>query len=327
MQNKRGMGEQFNWIFVVVSGAIILGFFTMFAFRYIDLEEHKQDLASIRDFGNVLNALGKLSVGDKGASIDSNNPEEGLRFGYKLNFNYECNEDKARIYINDGLFASYEFTDGVLFSENNNNVNALDLVIKPWKFPFHVTNIIYLSDTAKKYYFVYDSYSKEFVDNFEIGDAINVEMVKIDELKADKNSKIVFFLQKAPSEEKIESLKEDISDVEFLYIDLGKKEVSFYNSGWEDGISYYGSDELMTGAIFSSYDNYECSLGRAFAKLNDTGNVVVERTNVLNQISRKGNCRYNDIADNIRSFIAGEYNLKDKIEEINKAGSGCLWLF
>ena len=36
---KRGQGMQFNWIFVVVAGAIILAMFTGFAVKYFDLRE------------------------------------------------------------------------------------------------------------------------------------------------------------------------------------------------------------------------------------------------------------------------------------------------
>jgi len=45
--NKRGQGVQFNWIFVIVAGAIILGFFVMFIFKFVELQEKRQDVQTV----------------------------------------------------------------------------------------------------------------------------------------------------------------------------------------------------------------------------------------------------------------------------------------
>ena len=320
MLNKRGLGEEFNWIFIIVAGAIILGFFVMFSFRYLTLEEHKQDLNSIQDFGQVLNTLEKLPIGDKGASIDSNNPDEGLRFGYKLNLNYRCLDDKAVVSINDGKFSNYELKDEILFMEDNKQIDALDMWLLPWRFPYHVTNIIYLAETGKKYYLVYDSNTKDYADSLEISEAFNIEKIGIEKFKSDGESKFVFFTIKEP----------DIKGIDAVYVNVKDKELSFYNiekEEWGEPVKYY-SEELMFGAFFAdNSDDYKCNLNKALNKLKDGGSLIIERVNVLNQVNRNSKCEYKAIADNLRSFVNGNYELKEKIGEQNKAGSGCLWVF
>ena len=78
---KKGQGDQFNWIFIIIAGAVILGFFTMFIFRYIELEEKKQDIETVKFFSvGIISASSKVQVGSGGAAIDSQ-ADEGVRFG------------------------------------------------------------------------------------------------------------------------------------------------------------------------------------------------------------------------------------------------------
>lgn len=326
---KRGFGEQFNWIFIILSGAIILGFFTMFAFKYIQLEDNKRDVDSIKTLGSALNTLEKSSLGGAATSLDANTPGEGLRWGYKLKLNYQCLDNKASIFINNGEYANYELKDEIVFMEDQQNVNALDMWLVPWRFPFHVTNLIYLSDTLKNYYLIYDTNDgKDFLDKLELSSALRLEKVKIGDLKLKENARVVFFTSKEPSESKVNNLKGQVVQVSFAYVDMKKNEVSFYKEdGWADAVLFH-AQELMYGAIFSdNLDSYQCNLNKALTKLKDTSNIYLERINVLNAVNRNPDCNYNLIADSIRNLIAGDYTMKDKIAEQNKGKSGCLWVY
>ena len=86
--DKKGDGEQFNWIFVIIAGSIILGFFVLFVFKFVELQEKRHDVKAVRFLGeSVIGASSKLQVGSGGAAIDSNE-DEGLRFGFYTNLEH-----------------------------------------------------------------------------------------------------------------------------------------------------------------------------------------------------------------------------------------------
>ena len=322
---KRGQGEQFNWIFIIVSGAVILAFFTLFAFRYINLQENRQDVRSIVNLGGVLNTLEKLQVGDKGASIDSNELDSGLRFNYDLELNYQCINNKANLFIGSGEFADYKLQDEILFINSKQRVDSLDMWIVPWRFPFHITNFIYLSDPNINYNLVYDSENRDFVNKLEISRAFNVEIVDINDLEIKDDSRYLFFTNRIPDQNKVFSYLEGKENVKFVYINLNNEETYFFEDGWKGQIKYYGN-EMMIGAMFSdSADNYECNVNKGLTKLKDVSSIYLEKAKVLSQVSKNG-CNYNIIADQLADFADGNYQNLDKLKSFSKE-TGCLWVF
>src|SRR3989344_492420 len=78
--NKRGEGEQFNWIFVIVAGSILLGFFVLFTFKYVELEEPKITFYLVKDSSSeefvenldISSAFRTEVVDSRGVNINSN---------------------------------------------------------------------------------------------------------------------------------------------------------------------------------------------------------------------------------------------------------------
>ena len=321
---KRGQGEQFNWIFILVAGSVILGFFTMFAFRYINLQENKEDVRNIINLGGLLNTLEKLQVGDKGYSIDSNNPGEGLRFGRDIDINYECLGDKSSLFIGSGEFANYELQDEILFIKSQ-KTNALDAWIVPWRFPFHVTNLIYLASPKNKFYAVYDSGSEEYVNNIEFGDSFDFNTVNLRNLDVQDNSKYVFFTSRIPDGNEIENYKENFPSSDFVFVDLKNNQMFFYDNDWQGPVQYYG-DELMLGAFFSdSLDSYSCNIDKAMKKLKGVSQIYIGKASILSSLNNK-ECNYAMLSNQLSNFVDGKYENVGKISELNRKG-GCLWVF
>lgn len=329
--NKRGQAEQFNWIFVIVAGAIILGFFTMFVFQYIDLQEKRQEVESVRFFGNVLSILEKLQIGDAGYAVRSTDTQ-GLRFVYKVELSYYCEEKDAKILINKGEVASYNLANEIVFTEEKQRVNGLTMGIMPWIYPFHVTNFIYLSDPNRLYYIVYDASSEDFVNKLEeendvIFNAIKYEKARISELKPKQNSKVVIFSNQKPYETKIKELRGN-GNSNFVHVNLNTEKISFFgNDGWEDEVKYYGNPMLLGSLFTDTKESYECNVNRAFERLKTVGNIYIERTQLLKRIDPKQECKYELIANSLQKFSEGEYKLAEKLTEQNNQGAGCLWAF
>ncbi len=332
--NKRGQGEQFNWIFVIVAGAVILGFFVMFTFKYIELQEQRQDVVTVRFFGgSVLAASSKLQVGSGGASVDSNE-ENGLRFGYTTNLGYRCNGNESLILVDDGKAAWYRLDDEIVFMDKEMKINSLDLWILPWNYPFHVTNFIYLADPKTNFYLVSDADSEEFINNLDVSSAFRVEKVDKNNLNLKSNSKVVYFLDQRPYKNEILNTKKNFSDVDFVYIDLSKKEASFFDfesKSWSESVKFYTTEEnneQLLGAIFSNdAENFGCSIDRSLERLKHVASIYSKRAELLGQIDRRPSCMYSEIARSLDSYSRGEINLVDNIASQNLAGAGCIWVF
>lgn len=326
--NKKGQAEQFNWIFVIVAGAIILGFFVMFIFKYVELEERKQDVQTVRFFSTgVLSASSKLHVGSGGAAVDSQG-EEGIRFGYNTRLGYLCTGEDASILINDGSTAWYKLKDEVVFMDKTIDFGALDgvdLWILPWNYPFHVSNFVYLANSKTKFYIVHDNAGMETIDDLDISSVFNVEIVPESELeRIESNSKVVFLTARAPSN--INSLSRGRSAG---FVHINNREARFFEDGqWSEAVEFYSTEQLY-GAIFSNdAGNFECNIRRSMERAKTLANVYSERTRLLSQMDRREGCNYATAVNLLNQYASGNLELGQALEESNVGlGGGCLWVY
>ncbi len=332
--NKKGECEEFNWIFVIVAGAIILSFFILFTFKYIELQEKKQDVDTVRFFGSkVIAASSRSQVGSGGAAVSSND-QEGLRFIYTVNLGYRCTGNQSTILINQGTNAWYKLQDEVVFMDKEMKVSSLNLWILPWSYPFFINNFIYLGDPKTTFYLVEDSTSKEFVDNLDITSAFKVNKILKNELKVKSYSKIVYFTSALPSKDSILNLKKNSTNVNFVYVDLSKQEASFFNNedkDWSDPIKFYITKDnyaQLFGAIFSNdADNFECNVQRSLDRVKVVASLYSKRAELLSQLDRRPECHYNEIANSLSKYTGSDPALAETINTENLAGAGCIWVF
>ena len=333
---KKGQAEQFNWIFVIISGAIILGFFAMFTFQYIDLQDKRQNLDSLRFFGNVLGIVEKIQVGDAGSSVKSTD-KQGLRFGYDVILSYYCSEGDAKILIEgtkkSDFIPTYSLKDEIVFTEEKQKVNGINMGLLPWNFPYQITNFIYLSDPKKIYIFAYDSGSEEFLnkleeDNSVIFDMLKSEKVMTSQIKAKEHSRIIIFSKQKPTESRIKDLKGSLNDLSFIHVDFENKKVSFFEEGkWSQGITYYGNEMMLGGIFTNNKDNYECNVKKATKRLKDLTTVYIERTRIVERLDNRPECHYQLIENSLAEFQKGKFSIIDSLVEQNNKGAGCLWVF
>jgi hypothetical protein len=327
--NKRAEGEEYNWIFVIVAGTIILGFFVMFVFNYVQLQEKKQDVDTVRFFGGkVLGIASKLQVGS-GASIDTNE-QEGLRFGYNVDLTYDCDVNISKILVNQEKSVWYKLQDEILFMNNNMKINSLDLWVLPWSFPFYVTNFIYVADPKTNFYLVKDFSSNDFVDKLEVSSAFKTEKVKKENLKIKEYSKVIFFLSSKPTTSEIKKIKGYFKNVDFVFVDLTKSEVSFYEGeNWGETTQFYisGNNKAqLYGSFFTdNAEDYQCNINRAMQKLKVVSKVYSEKARLLNQFQPE--CNHLQIANSLEDFSNGNFESVELIARQNIAGNKCSWVF
>lgn len=132
--NKRGQGIQFNWIFVMISGALFLIFFAFFGVKYVELEQSKES-------AKVVRALDSAISGSKSLS-------QYKIFGEELpdfNIYYDC----ENLFVNDDQWIEL---NNIIFVEERLK-NPISLWSKEYKKPYLIDNVVFMWDPDLRFYF------------------------------------------------------------------------------------------------------------------------------------------------------------------------------
>nr|MBA4404743.1 hypothetical protein [Nanoarchaeum sp.] len=144
---------QFNLIFVIIAGVMILVFFLFFTTKYIDLKE-KQEAAKIAgEIDNLVLGL-KSSTQYKELNVPS------------FNLNVGCDN----ITINDKYTRELDY----VFFATNGNSKKLTFWVKEVEKGFRIDNVVFVIDNSKRYYSDNVNFFPEFVtngtsDNYDVG--------------------------------------------------------------------------------------------------------------------------------------------------------------
>jgi hypothetical protein len=267
---KKAMTIQFNWVFVLIAGALILLFFGSIIMKQRDLSERSASQDT------VLKLEKKLGV-----SLTEIGKSEEMDFqGRELTIT--CNE------LRSGK-ATTTLTDPI-FSPQSVKGTKLITLTKAFKMPFHIANFLYVTSNNVRYIIVYDSSSDASLELAEdimkdLGGRVSTELrsdLSTVEDSGHYKTKIVF----ANTSTTPVALKGDVKAVQIL------EDLTFYTlkgNDWEeeagDGQSFYLSRDLeqfretILGAIFAEdKETYECLLKKAIKKLNMMSKLYIQRT-------------------------------------------------
>lgn len=294
--NKKAAIEvQFNWIFILIVGAIIIIFF-------FSIVEKQKTAADIKLASGVLTQLDAITAG-AGVSLGSVNELEMPDAG--INFICE-NESCSKI----GCFSEYslQLAEGVkkdystepIFTPTRIEGKNLITWTQGFDVPFRAVNFLYLTSDNVKYYIVYDlmSESKAKSLNKSLPDKLNKELISVDDVpslrdKGNYKVRLIFYdTSLEPDDSSItlpdlgKTKDEDITalhvtgptnyvyDLEFFEKD-GQQFVS-------TGTSYALANSSLFGAILSDdIGMYECNMKKAFNRLNVVAGVYAERVSSL----------------------------------------------
>lgn len=303
MKTKRGVIEvQFNWIFVLIAGAIILLLFVIIVQRQSDVSEEKASIDIKTKFKTIL-------VSAK----QSTNTLFSLQMP-KTEITYDCNGYSVK--GTNPIVLGESFSPSVLKSVTR----TLYLWSLDWSVPYKTANFQYIvspdvryivddsGDNATELYnLLPENITKEFV---------NLNQINIEEDLEDRNNyrvKFIFvdnepdgislpgFLKNMKNED-VTAIKIDIGDCEAQPNSIfdGCGNVSFYekdDANFDKKGKYpYLKKESLLGAIFvDNNDTYECIMKRAMKKLEITTKVYYNRTSFLYEyfqdIERSNYCK------------------------------------
>jgi len=118
----------FNWIFIVVVGAIMLTFFVGFAVKYKDLQEKKTEIVMLNNLDTAL------------TNLQSSSFTTTTHINLPLNVNVGCKEGDFSISINEKNEVSN------LLASKSKLKDKMYIWYQPYEIPFRVANFYYLID-------------------------------------------------------------------------------------------------------------------------------------------------------------------------------------
>lgn len=318
---KRGAFEvQFNWIFILIAGAVILLFFGMIITKQKAASEQKMVASFLTDLELIMTgsmvskeALNFISIPNKEINF------EGCDF-------YYIGKGDARL--------KRDIKEKIIFAPDMIKGTKLTIWTLPWNIPYRVTNFLYLTSPQIRYIIVYDSGSSGFAD--EIEKLLPPETITIDE----EEFNVMFRDKKRPDEiddpgeildlnnykvkfviledidptdtndvklvdlnrmeaENVRAIKLD-GDTEsgtiYFYKKQGSKFILDVLSDLNGEAPYLGKASLI-GAIFAEDERmYECAMQSAFKRMRVVSDVYYDRTRGLT------GCDYTDALNKLANI-------------------------
>ena len=337
MKNKAQVEVQFNWIFILIVGAIILSFFVVIAMRQKQASESSINVGFFVNFEKALSGISAV----QGKTLLFEVPN--------MDLNYECTSgcdcaayagvSRAR------ASASFNMRDKIIFSPNKLKGNNLLTMSRDWSYPFRITNLLFITSPQVKYLIedtpvgnsLYNSLPQTFLkveqtEQRSFDKQLFKPSEKIESITGNYKLKFVFTESK-PEEFAIPDEVADLpsKDVTAIFIEKvsgASEKVRFYEKDSTDktkfretGVSYLFGEATQFGAIFAEDLNaYACMMNKAFKKYEMVARVY-EIKQKLYYIDAPQNCRINYVTSYMDRVVSAVPNMDFKNQLGEKDGS------
>jgi hypothetical protein len=267
--------QQFNWIFILIVGALILGFFGYVVIKQKAASETKLAITMVKQLNTVITGA-KLS---SGTFQDIPIPETTIRF--------TCDD----YFVGD---ASQRLGNRIVFAPEFVSGNRLMTWTLDWNVPFKVTGFLYLTSPYVRYILVRSAADDKGLAekiNSTLPAKLNKELIKESELASvsDENDRRVRIVVVGGALSSAPSIPPALSgaDVSAVVIDSGTKQVQFYGLSGSSLVASgppmrYLDEEGLYGAIFAEKaEDYQCSINKAFGRLNSAAKIFSSKFNLI----------------------------------------------
>ena len=280
--SRRGITIQFHWIFILVAGGLILGFFFSVAQKQRAISQEKLSLTLASDIEGIFTG----AILAKGTAQTLPVPSQGIGF--------HCSEGcECKFYIGS---ASRDFGDKIMFAPNFLEEQDLIVWAVDWKMPFRATNFLFITNPNVKYYIVYDS-ADSFSNSLKkeltelLPEMIDVSFLTLGEAagvvhEGHAHSRFVFLntnlVTLDDSFKKVEASAVKISGQAVYFYFKEKRGADFVMEGFPQ--SYAGIPSILAAMFSSNADMYSCGLKNAFKKLSYVSNLFIKRAEELDRL-------------------------------------------
>jgi hypothetical protein len=284
--NRRGIELQFNWIFILIAGALILAFFFSVVQKQRALSEEKLSIT----LSSQMDAIFTGAIESRGTEQILPTPKPGIAFS--CSDVCECNYMIGK--------TPTEFGGMLMFAPPL--IKGQDTIAWTidWKLPYRVANFLLLTNPNVKYYLVYDANNQLSLQLFKkvtkaIPAGLNMEKVSTPSSVSGvspggyEHTRFVFLGTENPLAY-IQNLNPDFQskEVSGVWIDDKLDSVVFFEKSDPDLLEFnqpvmpLAGEETAYASIFASdHLMYKCMMRRAFDKLGAVSMVHAERAKSL----------------------------------------------
>jgi hypothetical protein len=280
---KKAQMEQFNWIFVLVAGTIILVFFITIVQKQKLISETKLAATLRTDISAILTG--------SGVTPDTTN----ILTMPKTAISFTCDQEDYSAFEIAKTGVNKKTPFDVIFAPDLVKGPTLITWTKEFQLPFKVMNFLFLTDAQVRYVFVFDSgnqFAQEIFDDFP--EEVNREYMSSATGALDKNNykvKFVFF-------DNFDSTAaynfRNMPDKDVTAIKVSQEDIEFYKKDEDQGsvfisegkIPYLSDTEnaVIYGSIFSEDKTFfECNIKKALKRLAVVAKIFADKETELEQ--------------------------------------------
>jgi len=293
MKNQRGYLQiSFAWLFAIIVGAIILFLAIFLTTKIIDVGQTTQDAKTGKEIGTLLNPLETSFESGKTASFI---------LPVETRIHNKCNQvgefGRQIIQISQMSFNKWSesdidvgFSNKYIFSERIEEGKKFYVFSKPFKFPFKVTDLVYLTSAKKKFCFI--NPPEKIGNELSLLNPGNFFVNNCTNLQAEEVVKVCF---------------SGGSNCD-IKVDYGEQGLVTKNGG----TLRFSGDALMYGAIFAENDLYECQVQRTMKRVRNLALIYKDKAVFV----QKSDCN-----TNLNSELISLGNLADSLESSTSLGS------
>ncbi len=340
MQRRGNIEVQFNWIFVLIIGALILAFFGTLIYQQKASSESKV----------THEILSKLDTKLSGVASSKNTferiemPDVEIKFIYP---DYFLGTQRQNL------------KERMIFAPSSLRGDFLAAQTRPWNLGFDVATFIYLTNPTVKYYIVAAADDERFAQTIDSrierkrSSDDDEELVRMEILSGRAESKgyrkvRMIFIGSDPTAADISALSNmPNSDVTALKVigDLESGSLAFYKKSGSSFVAdgperFYVGEALLLGAIFVDGERaYSHLFDKAMKRLYIVSKIYENRTQLLAEYSRE-ECQPHYLSDrfltisvfanerkkeNIGSLLSTVSSLRETYDEVIYASCPALY--
>lgn len=297
---KAQVEMQFNWIFVLIVGVIILSFFVVIAMRQKGASEQQVNIGFFTNFETAVSGVSAV----EGKTLLFEIPSMDLRYDCTLGCDCAAYAGLSRAKAQSSMF---RFAERIIFSPNRIKGNNLLTWSKDWSYPYKITNFLLMTSPEVKYLIEDTPLGNQLFKDLPPS-SIDVEQAptkafdkqfftpntEIKNITGNYKVKFVFTDTDPtdPAKFTIPSQLYDLPNSDVTAIKIEKAEadshemIVFYekndnNLFEERGKSYLFGEATRFAAIFAEDMNaYSCMMNKAFKAFNTVSKVYNEKLNI-----------------------------------------------